>query len=116
MEFHEDKDYRIKELEKRVEELESDVKKLKMTPIGIALKKINSRKFDYVKPQDTITKYKIMYNTERNMWSSGISSVYINIGANLFTYEDVVFLVDILNEHNINLNNINEILGGIKYE
>lgn len=35
-----DKDYRIKELERRVEELESDVKKLKMTPIDIALKKL----------------------------------------------------------------------------
>lgn len=111
-----DKDYRIKELEKRVEELECDVKKLKITPIDIALKKINSRKFAYVKPQDTIDKYKIIYNTERKVWGSGISKLYIHIGANLFTYEDVVFLVDILNEHHINLNNINEILGGIKYE
>lgn len=111
-----DKDYRIKELEKRVDELESDVKKLKMTPIDIALKKINSRKFDYVKPQDTIDKYKLTYNTSKKVWSAGISITYIDIGANLFTYEDAIFLVDILNEHHINLNNINEILGGIKYE
>lgn len=111
-----DKDYRIKEPEKRVEELEGDVKKLKMTPVDVVIEKINSRKLRHVKPQDNIDKYKIMYNAIQNTWDLWLSNIYFDMGANLFTYEDAIFLVDIFNEHKINLNNINEILGGIKYE
>lgn len=111
-----DKDYRIKELEKRVEELECDVKKLKRTPLEMALEDISINKFTYVKPQDEVGKYRISYYVPDREWRLYDSDRYIVAGSNLFTRHDAAFLTDILNKYKITIENINEILGGIKYE